>query len=192
MEILPCFHTGLRGLWPGSPLLPCLCSSPPLICVREVSPYNPLAVNIPFFFLHQGQTQPKVESLPYGNTKQSPTWALITRLFLSKSKWDSVKMLKVRPHLGQYVTNLLVWICEIHCFSEEGSLQFPKIDGYLPVSLPGIHVIYLNFNSFPHVFWVLSCTTQQSLHYFVWHTIVHVFISSSFSSWMCLSVIFCL
>lgn len=149
-------------------------------------------VKIPFFFLHQGQTQPKVESLPYRNTKQSPTWALIIRLFLSKSKWDSVKMLKMRPHLGQYVTNLLVWICEIYCFSEEGSLQFPKIDGYLPVSLSVIHVIYLNFNSFPLVFQVLSHTTQQSLHYFVLHIIVPVFISSSFSRWMCLSVVFCL
>lgn len=67
-------------------------------------------------------------------------------------------MLKMGPHLGQYVTNLLVWICEIHCFSEEWSLQFPKLDCYLPVSQPVIHVINLNLNSLPLVFQVLSCT----------------------------------
>lgn len=149
-------------------------------------------VNIPIFFLHWGQTQPKVESLPYGNTKQSPTWALITKLFLSKSQWDSVKMVKMGLHLEQCVTNLLVWICEIHCFSEEWSLQFPKPDYYLPVSQPVIHVIYLNLNSLPFVFQVLSRTTQQSLYYCILHTIVHVFISPSFSSWICPSVTFCL
>lgn len=40
----------------------------------------------------------------------------------TQTEQDSVKMLKARPHVGQYVTNLLVWICEIHFFSEEWSL----------------------------------------------------------------------
>lgn len=194
MEILPCFHIGLRGLRPGSSLLPCLCSSPPLIHVREVSPCNPLAVpkgkcSHLFITLRTDSALGWVSALWKYN---APTWALITELFLCKSKRHSVKMLKMRPHLGQYVTNLLVWICEIRCFSEEWSLQFPKPDCYLPVSHPVIHVIYLNFNSLPLVFQVLSHTTHQSLYYFILRTIVHVFISTSFPSWMCLSVTFCL
>lgn len=164
MEILPCFHTGLRGYGQAVPCCHACVQIPPSYLRGNFLPvihWQSPKVNIPFFFLHWGQTQPKVESLPDGNTKQSPTWALITRLFLCKSKRDSVKMLKMRHRLRQYVTNLLVWICEIHCFSEEWSLQFPKPHCYLPVSQPVIHVVYLNFHFFPLVFQVLSHTTQQ-------------------------------
>lgn len=82
----------------------------PVIC------WKPPEVNTPSFLLQQGQMQPKVESLSYGNTKQSPSQAVIRRLFLGKSEQDSVKMLKAKPHLWPYGTNLLVWICEIHFF----------------------------------------------------------------------------
>lgn len=58
-------------------------------------------------------------------------------------------MLKVRPHLGQYFANWLVWICEIHFFSEEWSLQLPKPDHHLPVSQPVIHVSYQILIPFP-------------------------------------------
>lgn len=149
MEIFPCSYTGLGGFGQAVPCCHACVSSPPLTRGREVSPCNPL-VNIPFFFLHWGQTQPKVESVPCGNTKQSPSGALIRRWFLCKSKQDSVKMLKARPHLGQYVTNLLVWTCEIHFFSDEWNLQLPKPDHSLPVSQPVFHVSCLNFNFLPY------------------------------------------
>lgn len=104
-------------------------------------------------------------------------------------------MLKAKPHLWPYGTNLLVWICEIHFFRQECCLQLPKLDPYLLVSQPVIHVSYiliLDFNSLPLIFQVLSCIAEQRLCYFHLHSVAHVFISPSFSSSMFLNRTFCL